>query len=280
MLHYLFLLFVTIVAANNCPYQFEGTPYTRKSILTIKGLPTNLAYNPINNDLYFTLIDIDSLQNDEEQTKMDQYILRDGKPIKIDNVHGQAAAVDTNNGTVYIASDDGLNKLNSTDHANFFSLKDHDIVQVFKPMHKNELYVVVFPENEVYQLNIEKNEKLKVPTVPCAFIIAVDHNDNVYYECDSKYVKVLLKDFSEPIEYVGIAKNNARAMAIDSTGRVILAANDGLYYLRPDNIIPKKLMNLEFIPSAITFDNTIGTIYLATKGIIYQYSVADSKTCV
>ncbi|XP_026331342.1 uncharacterized protein LOC113238718 [Hyposmocoma kahamanoa] len=280
MLRYLFLLFVTLVAANKCPYQFEGIPYTRKSMLTIKGLPTNLAYNSINNDLYFTLIDIDSLQNDNEQTKMDQYILRDGKPIKIDNIHGQAAAVDTNNGTVYIASDDGLNILNSTDHANFISLKDEDIVQIFKPIHKNELYVVVFPENEVYKLNVEKNEKRKVAYVPCAFILAVDHHDNIYYECDSKYVKVLLKDFSEPVEFVGIAKNNARAMAVDMIGRVILAANDGIYHLRPDNIIPKKLMNLDFVPSAIAFDNKVGTMYLATNGIIYEYSVADAKTCV
>lgn len=280
MLRYLFLLFVAIVAANNCPYRFEGMPYTRRSILTIKGLPTNLAYNPSNNDLYFTLIDIESLQNDSEQTKMDQYILRDGKPIKIDNVHGQAAAVDTRNGTVFIASDDGVNILNSTDHANFVSLKDEDIVQVFKPLHKNELYVVIFPENEVYQLNVEKNEKRKVEHVPCAFILAVDEHDNIYYECDSKYVKVLLKDFSEPVEFVGIAKNRARAMAIDKIGRVMLATNDGIYHLRPDNIIPKKLMNLDFVPSAIAFNNEIGTVYLATQGIIYEYSIADPKTCV
>lgn len=277
MLRFLFLLGATLVAANNCSYRFAGIPYDRRSILTIKGLPTNLAYNPNNKDLYFTLIDINSLQNDDEQTKMDQYILRDGNPTKVDNVHGQAAAVDVNNNKVYIASDDGLNILNGTDYANFISLKDEDIVQVFKPEHRNEIYVVIFPENEVYLLNIEKNEKRKVANVPCAFILAVDKYDNVYYECDSKYVKVLLKDFSEPIEFVGIAKNHARAMAIDYAGRVILAANDGIYHLRPDSVIPIKFMNLEFVPSAIAFDNERGTIFLATNGIIYEYSSTDCK---
>lgn len=280
MLRYLLLLFVAIVVADKCPYRFEGIPYTRKSILTIRGLPTNLAYNPNNKDLHFTLIDVDSLQNDDEQTKMDQYILRDGNPIKIDNVHGQAAAVDANNGTVYIASDDGLYTLNNSDHANFISLKDEDIVHVFKPVHRSELYIVVFPQNEVYELNVEKNEKRKVAHVPCAFILAVDHLDNVYYECDSKYVKVLLRDFSEPVEFVGIAKNNARAMAIDGMGRVMLATNDGIYHLRPDNIIPKKMMNLDFVPSAITFDNKDGAMFLATKGVIYEYNAADTATCV
>ncbi|XP_049882332.1 uncharacterized protein LOC126378176 [Pectinophora gossypiella] len=270
MLPVLLLLIISAAAAENCTYRYGINSYSRKSLLTIKGLPTNLVYEPNSGDLLFTLIDLESLQNDDEQTRMDQYILRNGAPIKIDNVNGQAAAVDLKSGRVYIASDDGLNILNGTDRANFLSLKDEDIVQLFKPAHKDEIYLVIFPENEVYVFNVDKNEKKKIEHVPCAFILAVDSKDNIYYECDSKYVKVLLKDFHEPIEFAGIGKNTARAITVDPAGNVILAANDGLYLLRPDNLIPKKLMNLDFVPSGIAFGNS--NMFLSTHGIIYEYS--------
>lgn len=270
MLRYLAILLISSALAENCSYTYGGLRYARNSMLTIRGLPTNLVYNPNSKDLLFTLIDLDSLQNDDEQTRMDQYVLRNGEPIKIDNVNGQAAAVDVKNDKVYIASDKGLNVLNKTDKANFISFKDEDIVQIFKPAEKDVLYAIIFPENEVYVIDVKRNEKRKVEYVPCAFILAVDSDENVYYECDSKYVKVLLKDFQEPIEFAGIAKNTARAIAVDDHNRVILAANDGLYHLKPDNLIPVKLMNLDFVPSGIAFDAE--NIYLSTAGIIYKYS--------
>lgn len=249
--------------------------YERSSILTIKGLPTNLVYNSINKDLHFTLIDLDSLQNDNVQTKMDQYILRDHQPIKIDNINGQSAAIDVKNNKVYVAGDDGLYTLNTSDKAEFLSQKDEDIVQLFKPQNKNELYAVLFPENELFVIDVQKNEKKKVENVPCAFILAVDDKDNIYYECDSKYVKVLLKGFQEPVEFVGIPKNSARAVNVDAYNRAILATNDGLYLLRPNNVIPVKLMDLEFVPSGVTFDEE--NFYVSTNGIIYKYSPSQCE---
>ncbi|XP_059062754.1 uncharacterized protein LOC131855493 [Achroia grisella] len=275
MLPYLLLIVISSVTSELCPYVYDNQSYTRTSILTIKGLPTNLVVNPHTNDLLFTLIDLESLQNDEVQTKMDQYILRNGEPIKIDNVNGQDAAVDINYNKVYIASDDGLNVLNKTNKANFVSLKDEDIVQIYKPRNKDEIYAVIYPENEVYIINLKRNEKKKVDYVPCAYIIAVDEEDNIYYECDSKYVKVLLKDFQEPIEFVGIAKNTARAITVDSNNRVILATNDGLYQLRPDSVIPKKLMQLDFIPAGIAFNED--DLYISTNSIIYKYSQTECE---
>lgn len=279
----LFLLFVLSVNAatinDDCPYEFDKSiPYQRKSILTIKGLPTNLAINPKTEELFFTLIDLDTLQNDTVQTKMDQYVLRKSEPIKIDNVRGQAAAVDTKNDKVYIASDDGLNVLNETDKANFMSLKDEDIVQLFKPRNTDDLYAVFYPDNDVYVIDVKENEKRKVDNVPCAYILAVDDEENMYFECDSKYVKVLLKGFQEPIEYVGIPKNSARAITVDDHNRVVLAANDGLYHLRPDNMIPKKLMDLDFMASGIVFNGP--DFYLATNGIIYKYYLGNCKNTV
>nr|XP_034837711.1 uncharacterized protein LOC117993944 [Maniola hyperantus] len=102
------------------------------------------------------------------------------------------------------------------------------------------------------------------------FLGAVDKKENVFYECESKYIKMLLKGFQEAIEFVGIPKNSARAIAIDPHGRAILAANDGLYWLRPDSLIPRKLMDLDFVPSGIAFyDNSI---LLSTSGVIYEFS--------
>lgn len=273
MLPLLVVLAVTSVYADNCSYNYDELRFSKQSILTIKGLPTNLVINPNTKDLHFTLIDIDTLQDDNVQTKMDQYILRNGEPIKIDNVNGQAAAVDIKNNKVYIASDDGLNVLNGTDKANFVAFKDEDITQLFKPANGDKLYAVLFPDSEVYVIDTKKNEKSKVEDVPCAFMLAVDANENIFFECDSKYVKVLLKDFHEPIEFVGIPKNAARAITIDDKNRVILAANDGIYWLKPNSLIPKKLMNLDFIPSGIAFfgDN----LYLSTSGIIYEFSDMD-----
>lgn len=275
MLKYLLLITITTVASEPCSFVFDNQRYERTAILTIKGLPTNLDINPNNKDIFFTLIDIDSLHNDDEQTKMDQYILRNGMPIKVDNVNGQAAAVDAKNNRVYIASDDGLSVLNKTDKAHFLSLRNEDIVMVFKPEHNDQLYAVLYPDNEVYSIDLKRNEKKKIENVPCAYIIAVDSEDNIYYECNAKYVKVLLKDFQEPIEYVGIGKNSARAMTVDGSNRVILAANDGLYLLRPDSLIPRKLMNLDFIPSGITFDGD--DLFLSSNGVIYKYSADECE---
>ncbi|XP_072933828.1 uncharacterized protein [Epargyreus clarus] len=271
----LILLLVTATYANNCSYIYDGFRYTRTSILTIKGLPSNLAYNPKTKDLFFTLIDLDTLLNDNVQTRMDQYVLRNGEPRKIDNVNGQAAAYDVKNDRVYIASDTGLNVLDGSDEASFFSLKDEDIVQLYKPAHNDNLYAVFYPDNEVYVIDVNKNEKKKLEYVPCAFVLAVDAEENVYYECDSKYVKMMLKDFQEPIEFVGIAKNAARAMTVDENNRVILAANDGLYWLRPDSLIPKKLMSLDFVPSGIVLNGD--DLFLSTRGIIYQFNGAQCE---
>ncbi|XP_028036408.1 uncharacterized protein LOC114247605 [Bombyx mandarina] len=272
MLQFVLLLVVAAAASENCSFYFDGQPYSRTAILSIKGLPTNLVYNPANQDLLFTLIDLETLQDDNIQTKMDQYILREGNTIKIDNVRGQASAVDMKRNKVYIASDDGLNELNSTDKANFVGLKDDDIVQLYKPRHGDELYAVLFPENAVYIIDIEKDEKRKVEYIPCAFYLGVDDKDNIFYECDSKYVKVLLKGFQEPIEFVGIAKNSGKAIAVDGIGRVILAATDGLYHLRPDNVIPNKLMELDFYPSGIAFNEVDNRMYLSTNDVIYRYN--------
>ncbi|KAF9406827.1 hypothetical protein HW555_012935 [Spodoptera exigua] len=270
MLLLLFLTIIGTVYTENCSYIYNGMPYDRTAVLTIKGLPTNLVINPVNDDLHFTLIDLDSLQNDKVQTKMDQYVFSKGQPIKIDNVNGQAAAVDMKNKKTYIASDDGLYYLDESNKAQFLSLKDDDIVQLFKPPSDDKLYAVFFPENEVFVIDVKKNEKKKVDNVPCAFILAVDAQENIYYECDSKYVKVILKGFQEPIEFVGIAKNSARAIAVDSYNRVVLATNDGLYWIRPDNIIPNKFMDLDFVPSGLAFDYE--DIYVAASGVIYKYN--------
>ncbi|CAH2061773.1 unnamed protein product, partial [Iphiclides podalirius] len=270
MIPFLLLLALSSVCGDNCSYVYDELHYARTSILTIKGLPTNLAYNPNRKDLHFTLIDLESLQSESMQTKMDQYVLRDGEPIRIEDVNGQAAAVDAKNDKVYIASDDGIGLLNATDKVQFVSLKDEDVVQLFKPSNVDDLYAVTYPDNEVFAVDLKRNEKRKVEFVPCAYIIAVDAQGNIFYECDSKYVKVLLKGFREPIEFVGIAKNSARALAVDESDRVVLAANDGLYWLRPDSVIPKKLMSLDYVPSGIAFDG--GHIYLATNGIIYKYT--------
>lgn len=264
------MLVISAVSANNCSHNFEGQYYSRSSILTIKGLPTNLAYNPKTKDLLFTLIDLESLHDDGVQTKMDQYVLRNGEPIKVDNINGQAAAVDVKNNKVYIGTEAGLAVLNETLEANTFSLIDEDIVQIFKPAHADVLYVTLFPENEVFMLNLKKNEKTKVESIPCAYFLAVDDKDNIYYECNSKYVKVLLRGFHEPIEFVGLAKNAGRAIAVDSYGRAILASNDGLYHLRPDNMIPVKLMDLDVTPAGLAYDGD--DFYLSTNGIIYKYS--------
>ncbi|XP_013178479.1 PREDICTED: uncharacterized protein LOC106125723 [Papilio xuthus] len=270
MIPLLILTLISSVYADNCSYIFDDIHYTRTSILTIKGLPTNLAYNPNNNDIYFTLIDLESLHDDNVQTKMDQYVLRNGEPILIDNVRGQAAAIDVKNNKVYIASDDGIGILNASNKVQFSNLKDEDVVYLYKAVNKDELYVVTYPNNEVFVVDVNNNEKRRVEYIPCAFILSVDADDNIFYECDSKYVKVLLKDFQEPIEFVGIAKNSARALAIDESNRVILAANDGLYWLKPDTVVPKKLMKLEFVPSGIVLND--GVIYLATNGVIYKYT--------
>lgn len=269
MIQFLLLLALSSVYGDNCSYVYDELRYARTSILTIKGLPTNLVYNPNRKELHFTLIDLESLQSESMQTKMEQYLLRSGEPIKIDSVNGQAAAVDVKEDRVYIASDDGIGILNTTDKVQFVSLKDEDVVQLFKPFNTDDLYAVIYPDNEVFVVNLGRNEKRKVEYVPCAFILAVDADGNIFYECDSKYVKVLLKDFREPIEFVGIAKSSARAFAVDDSNRVVLAANDGLYWLKPDSVIPRKLMNLEFVPSGVAFDG--GNIFLATNGIIYEY---------
>ncbi|CAG9572615.1 unnamed protein product [Danaus chrysippus] len=267
----LLLLIASPVFAENCSDLFDGVVYSRRSIFTIKGLPTNLAYNQNNKDLHFTVIDIDSLQDDDVQTKMEQYVLANGHPIKIDDINGQAAAVDNRNNKVYIASDDGLNVLNGSYQTNFLAFKDEDITQLFKTANNDKLYAVIFPDSEVYEIDLQRIEKRRIENVPCAFILAVDDDGNIYYECDSKYVKVLLKDFVEPIEYVGLTKNAARAMAIDDRNRVILAANDGLYWLQPNSIIPKKLMNLDFIPSGIVFNGY--DFFISTSGIIYEFNL-------
>ncbi|XP_039761627.1 uncharacterized protein LOC120634857 [Pararge aegeria] len=263
------LLAITSVCTENCSI-FDGEKYSKRSALTIKGLPTNLVINPINRDLLFTLIDIESLQSDDVQTKMDQYIVRGGEPIKIDNINGQAAAVDAENNKVYIATDDGLSVLNKTNKASFIGFKGDDITQLFKPASNDKLYAVLYPDSEVYEIDLVTNEKSRVENVPCAFMIAVDEKENVYYECESKFVKMLLKGFQEAIEFVGIPKNSARAMAIDTHGRVVLAANDGLYWLRPDTLIPRKLMDLDFVPSGLAFFEN--SIFLATSGVIYEFS--------
>lgn len=263
------LLAITSVYTENCSI-FDGEKYSKKSILTIKGLPTNLVINPINKDLLFTLIDIESLQSDDVQTKMDQYLMRDGEPIKIDNINGQASAVDVENNMVYIATDDGLSVLNKTNKANFIGFKGDDITQLFKPASNDKLYAVLYPDSEVYVIDLATNEKTRLENVPCAFIIAVDEKENVFYECDSKYVKMLLKGFQEPIEFVGLPKNSARAIAIDPHGRIVLAANDGLYWLRPDTLIPRKLMDLDFVPSGLAFFGN--SIYLSTSGVIYEFN--------
>ncbi|XP_047509375.1 uncharacterized protein LOC125052523 [Pieris napi] len=273
MLPLLIFLFVTSALANDCSHKFHRMNYTRSAILTIKGLPTNLAFNSHTNDLYFTLIDMETLQNDEIQTKMDQYILRNGEPIKIENVNGQAAAVDYENDRVYIASDDGLHVLNKTDRANFIAMKDEDIVQLFKPRHSDNIYAVFFPNNEVYKFNLTSNEKERVENVPCAYILAVDGDDNIYYECDSKYVRVLLKGFQESIEFMGIPKNSARAITTNDDSDVVLASNDGLYWLRPDNIIPKKMMDLDYIPAGIAFNGD--SFYISTTDVIYKYEMCQ-----
>nr|XP_032524457.1 uncharacterized protein LOC116775640 [Danaus plexippus plexippus] len=271
----LLLLVASPVFADNCSDLFDGVLYSRRSILTIKGLPTNLAYNQNNKDLHFTVIDIDSLQNDDVQTKMDQYVLANGQPIKIDDINGQAAAVDNKNNIVYIASDDGLATLNATYKTNFLAFKDEDITMLFKATNDDKLYAVLFPDSEVYEIDLQRNEKKRIKNVPCAFILAVDDAENIYYECDSKYVKVLLKDYVEPIEYVGLAKNAARAMTIDDNNRVILAANDGLYWLQPDSLIPKKLMNLDFVPSGVVFNGH--NLFISTSGIIYEFNSEDCE---
>ncbi|KAI5643478.1 hypothetical protein NE865_04462 [Phthorimaea operculella] len=203
---------------------------------------------------------------------MDQYVLRNGTPIKFSDVNGHAAAVDGKTGKVYIASDDGIRILNGTNTTSFFSLKDEDIGQVFKPAHENVLYIVKFPGNEVYIFDLDKNEKTKVDHVPCAYILAVDSKENIYYQCDSS-VEVLLKDFSEPIEFAGFGDNVWRALAVDSADRVILATNDGLYHLSPDYMIPKKVMNFDFRPSGITFNGT--DIYISTIDRIYKFSAKE-----
>ncbi|CAG4980433.1 unnamed protein product [Colias eurytheme] len=268
----LLFLLISSAVADQCSHVFDNTKYSKSTILTMKGLPTNLVYDPLSKDLLFTLIDLETLQNDEIQTKMDQYILRGGQPILIDNVNGQAAAVDVRNNRVYIASDDGLHILNGTDRANFIGMKDEDIVQLFKPRNSDNLYAVLFPDNEVYKID-ENTEKHRVENVPCAFIMAVDSDENIFYECDSKFIKVLLKDFQESIEFVGIPKNAARAIAVDDNGRVILAANDGLYWLKPDNIIPKKLMNLDYVPAGVAFNGN--NMYVSTTGVIYEYEMCQ-----
>ncbi|CAK1549127.1 unnamed protein product [Leptosia nina] len=267
----LLLLLVTSAVADNCSHTFNKVNFTRTAILTIKGLPTNLVYNPFTKDLLFTLIDLETLQNDEVQTKMDQYILRDNEPIKIENINGQAAAVDVENNKVYLASDDGLHVLNKTDRASFLAFKDEDIVQLFKPRNSDDLYAVFFPDNEVYKIDMSRNEKERVENIPCAFIVAVDSDDNIYYECDSKFVKVLLKGFQESIEFIGIPKNSARAIAVNEESYVVLAANDGLYWLRPDNVIPKKMMDLDYVPAGIAFNGD--NFYVSTTGVIYKYEM-------
>ncbi|XP_037294054.1 uncharacterized protein LOC119189161 [Manduca sexta] len=273
MLPILLLFIVSTASSDKCPYTYDNLSYSRTAVLTIKGLPTNLIYNRDTKDLLFTLIDLESLQNDDVQTKMDQYVLRNENLIKIDNVKGQAAAVDYNTSKVYIASDEGLTVLNDSNKAEYVALKGEDIVQLYKTQHNRDLYVVMFPDNDVYTVNMDTKEKKRVENVPCAYFLAVDAMDNVFYECDSKYVKVLLKDFQEPIEYVGIGKNSARAIAVDAQNNVILATNDGLYYLNPYNIIPKKLMNLDFVPSGLAFGEN--SFYVATSGVIYKYDYGN-----
>ncbi|CAH0718392.1 unnamed protein product, partial [Brenthis ino] len=273
MLPLILLLAVPSVYTENFSYIYNGVKYSKQSILSIKGLPTNLVANPNTEDILFTLIDIETLQNDDVQTKMDQYILKNNEPIKIDNVNGQAAAVDIKHNRVYIASDRGLNTLNNTNKANFIALLNEDITQLFKPQNNGKIYAVIYPDSEVYEVDLEKNEKVKVG-IPCAFMLAVDNKGNIFYECDSKYVKVLLKDFQEPIEFVGIPKNSARALAVDKNDRVILAANDGLYWLKPNSVIPEKLMNLDFVPSGIAFLDD--RFYLSTNGIIYEFEISES----
>ncbi|CAG9116450.1 unnamed protein product [Plutella xylostella] len=275
------LLMLTLVAtttaiSEDCVYRFDNKLYTRTALLTIKGLPSNLAHNPATNDLFFTLIDLDSLTDDEVQTKMDQYVLHNNVPTKIDGVHGQAVAIDKRRNIVYLATDNGLHTLNETYQPTFLSLKDEDIIQLNKHMIKDELYAVLYPDNEVIVLDIKRNEKRPVKNVPCTYIMAVDMEDNVYYECDSIYLKVLLKGFQEPIEFAGIAKDTARAITVDRQNRVILATNDGLYQLKPDRVIPKKLMDLEYWPSGIEFDGD--DMYVSTTGVIYKYSNKDCKT--
>lgn len=143
-------------------------------------------------------------------------------------------------------------------------------LQIFKPGDGDEIYAALFPDSEVFAINLNTYKMRKIENIPCAFVLVIDNNGNIFYECDSKYVKVLLKDFQEPIEFVGIPKNSARALAIDDGDRVILASNDGLYWLKPDSIIPKKLMNLDFVPSGIAVSG--GSVFLSTSGVLYEFN--------
>lgn len=267
----LLLLVIAAASAQNCSHNFEGQYYTRSSILTTKGLPTNLVHNTNNNDLHYTLIDLESLHDTSVQTKMDQYVLRNGESIKVDNISGQTAAVDVKNNKVYIGTDAGLAVINETLKTNYITMIDEDIVQLFKPENKNVLYATLFPDNEVFIIDLDNNEKTRVENIPCAYFLAVDDKDNIFYVCNSKYVKVLLKGFHEPIEYVGIAHNSGRAITVDKYGRAILASNDGLYHLKPDNVIPVKLMDLNITPAGLAFDGD--DFYLSTNGVIYKYSM-------
>lgn len=273
---YICLLFLIGYAScqlnSLCPYTVRGSYFKRSTILTTIGLPTNLIFDEKTKTLLFTLIDIESLEDDEVQTKMDQYILKDNKLTKIDEVRGQSAsiAIDHIDEKIYLGTDKGLYFLNETMEPNYLALKEHDIVQIYKQPYSKYIYAVFYPENDVYKIDIENYEREKVKNIPSAFILVVDKSDNIYFECDSKYIKVLLKGFQEPIEYVGIPKGSVRALT-NFNDIIFMAANDGIYELTPRSVIPEKVLDLDFVPSGLVADEQYN-VYISTTGMIYKYT--------
>ncbi|GBP55100.1 hypothetical protein EVAR_46397_1 [Eumeta japonica] len=209
-------------------YVFNGENYTRESVLTIKGLPTNLAYNPNGDELLFTLIDLDTLQDDNVQTRMDQYILRNGEAVKIDNVNGQAAVVDERNNVVYIATDSGVERVERDERSQLREPEEpgHNAAVQAEEQGRRLRHILPGIRRQRRRPGAERVQQNRRHT-PARF--------------------------QEPVEYVGLAKNSAKALALDARSRIVLAANDGLYRLSPDNVIPSKLMDLEYTPSGIVF---------------------------
>lgn len=252
--------------------------YKRELLASIDGYATNIAIDSKTDNIYFVL-------NKKNYTKGIHLLKHASLGIKelpvSDDLVGQCVVVDDFNNIIYIGTNQGL--LTYDDSKSVISaerpLGDDDIRYMFVDTQDNQLFITTGANHEVYRFVNGSAAVKRYERVPKAYSIVLDKKGNAFYEYIDGRMYSFPADLFEPVQYKGFSRELKYILKLNRRDEVIVAVKGSLFKLTTKSMLPKKIGQLGFKITGLTFDMKNNMI-VGTKGKIYRYAeIGEQDPC-
>lgn len=255
--------------------KINGNYFLLDETRNVSGVPADMNVHWRTGDLYFTLI--------SEEMKMSLQVIkkRSGiqKTIRLAGV-GQSTAIDNVNDAIYLATDNGVYKLNEDGSVKLYAGLGEDVMYVTLTADGSVMYIATYPQNRVHKITKNGKKLETFSAIPNGHGLTVDPRGNIYFIA-TKTPYVLQAGQSMAVKIKGLPNDKIIGIYISKSDEVFAMDEDSHWYHVHGETASSSYVGSFGVSDVNTFAlDEADNVFIGVNGAVMKFQLYETDPCI